>query len=207
MGHHSDQIRTHIENGTWVAAEGVQHTFSDETAPLGVDGAILHAIGNLGLAGRGLIVPGDAMLPWKGVASMDERHATWDSDITVGVTSHVTERTTDVGKIIVANGTDQVVRCYGRSEQADDDIPGTRALTSAAATSIDMEGYTRICGAYLDSSPAHANTPLSLRDHVMPWASSTGEALIHAYDIQGEILDLGTPANIRYGQEQWQQYV
>lgn len=206
VGHHSDKIREHIKGGTWVNDNSVDYAFSEEKAPLGVDGAILHAIGELGLKGKGLIVPGDVMLPWRAIRSMDERHRSWGSSITMGVTSYATERTTDVGKIIVENDADRVLWCYDRSAQAEGKLDGSRALTSAAATSIDNEDYAAICQAYLDSNPTHANTPLSLRDHVAPWASSTSSFVIEAFDLQGEVLDLGTPENILYGQGNWQHY-
>jgi len=207
VGHHSDQIRKHLSEENWITTDRVNYSFSQEVVPLGVDGAILHAIGNLGLQGRGLIVPGDVMLPWQGVASMDKRHATWGSDITVGVTSYVTERTTDVGKIIVEDDSDRILWCYSREETNDTHLSGSQALTSAAATSISMEGYADICNIYLADTPEHGGAPLSFRDHVIPWASRTGAFPIRAYDIQGEVLDLGTPANIYYGQDNWQNYV
>lgn len=206
IGHHSDKIREHIEDGAWIKDGDINYTFSEEKAPLGVDGAILHAIGELGLKGKGLIVPGDAMLPWQAIRSMDERHRSWGSSITMGVTSYITDRTTDVGRIIVEDGADRVLWCYDRNAQAEGSLNGSRALTSAAATSIDNESYAAICRAYLSSNPAHGNTPLSLRDHVVPWASSTGAFVIEAFDLQGEVLDLGTPENILYGQGSWQHY-
>lgn len=206
IGHHKDQIKAHVEKSSWANKKDVSYDFSEETEPLGVDGAILHAISRLGLRGQGLIVPGDVMLPWRNVASMDRHHKSWNTDVTMGVTSYTTERTTDVGKIIVEDNTDRILWCYGRNDEPDKELKGSQALTSAAATSINMHGYADTCQAYLDDHPGHGKAPLSLRDHVMPWAARNSDFSVRAFDIKGEVLDLGTPSNIYYGQENWLRY-
>jgi NDP-sugar pyrophosphorylase family protein len=207
VGHHKDQIREHIDSGSWVVSKGVEHEFSEEKTPLGPDGAIMQAIDTLGLTGQGLVVPGDMMLPWDGIAAMNREHAKRGADVTVGVTSHVTDRTTDVGRMVVEEDSDRLLWCYGRTDDPGDSLPGSRNLTSAAAMALTISRYVMLCETYLDVHPDHVDKPLSLRDQVLPWAINVPDFQVDAYDTQGEALDLGTPANIYYGQENWEQYV
>lgn len=206
VGWHKDQIREHIEQEGWIVGEDIEYAFSEENQPLGADGAVLQAIDRLGLDGQGIVVPGDVMLPWGGLASMMGRHKIWGSDLTIGVTSHVTERTTDVGKMIIEEGTDRILRCYGRDENPKGYYGDSRALTSAATTAIHIPSYVAMCQQYREANPTYEGA-LSVRDHILPLASQLGEFTVHAYDIHGEVLDLGTPANIQYGQAHWQDYV
>jgi NDP-sugar pyrophosphorylase family protein len=207
LGHHKDQMIDHLSKEAWISDENVTYAFAEETKPLGVDGAILNAIGQLGLEGKGMIIPGDSMLPWENIASMARRHDQWGSDVTVGVTSHITDQTTDVGKIIVEDATERVIWCYGRTEATPGKLSGCTGLTSAGATGLTMAGYSDLCETYLASRTSGQDQTLSFRDHVLPWSALNNTFAIHAYDIQGEVLDLGTPDNLRYGQEHWQEYV
>lgn len=207
VGRHKDQIKKHIASGSWIATKGVEYEFSEEKTPLGPDGAIMQAIGTLGLSGQGLVIPGDMMLPWGGIAEMSREHTKQGADITVGVTSHVTARTTDVGRMVVESHSNRLLWCYDRTDSPGDSLPGSRNLTSAAAIALAIGRYVALCETYLDTHPEHLNKPLSLRDNVLPWAVSASDFRTDAYDTRGEALDLGTPANIRYGQEHWEQYV
>jgi NDP-sugar pyrophosphorylase family protein len=146
------------------------------------------------------------MLPWDGVAAINRQHREIGADITFGVTSHITERTTDVGKIIVEEGTDRFLWGYGRAEEPPSH-PGTRNLTSAPSHVIAIERFTELCDAYQEAHPERASEPLSLRDDMLPWIRQNGGFDVRAFDIEGEVLDLGTPATIQYGQENWRKYV
>lgn len=204
VGHHQDQLRSHIDRQPWTMQQGVNYEFSPEEQPLGADGAVLQAIKKFGLQGQGIIIPGDVLLPWQNVASMVERHKAWGTDLTVGVTSYTTERTTDIGKMIVEESTDRILWCYGREDQVPKGRKGSTPLTSAAVTAISTTSYVEMCDAYL--SRAGQAEVLSIRDHVLPYVDQLGGFAVHAYDVEGEILDLGTPANIAYGKTHWAQY-
>jgi NDP-sugar pyrophosphorylase family protein len=206
VGKHKGQIMDHIANEDWINSEDTLYDFSVEEAPLGVDGAVMNAIETLGPIGQGMIVPGDIFLPWRHLATMNERHSQRGADVTVGVTSHLTPRTTDVGRMIVEDETDRLLWCYGRTENPDQDRPGSRSLTSAAATVISIARYVDLRDAYGQDNPQHGSAPLSFRDDIASWAARTPKFDIQAFDIHGEALDLGTPANIHYGQDNWSQY-
>ena len=149
--------------------------------------------------GEALILPGDVSLPWSKLATMSLYRRITESDVTLAVTSEVTPRTTDVGKLIVDKNTSRLEHCYGRNESVSKLRASQRALTSAAALAIDIEQYLNICEAYSVDNPDV--DLLSMRDGIAPWASRDPRYKITAYDIQGEILDLGTPGNIVFGQK------
>lgn len=205
LGHHKEQNRATLSRKDWIHTWGVSYEFSEEEVPLGVDGAVLQAIRNLDLKGQGMVIPGDVMLNWQGLANMNLTHAASGADITMGTTSYVTERTTDVGKFIVENETDRLLWLYGRENVDLAPMSGIRPLTSVGANTLSMGRFVDLCDAFLRHNP-HAET-IGLRDQMVPWAIQSGEFEIHAHDIQGEILDLGTPPNIRYGQDNWTAYV
>jgi NDP-sugar pyrophosphorylase family protein len=205
VGHHKDQIMEHIGREEWLRAAGTTYRFSEEKAQLGVDGAVMHAIESLDLDGQGMIIPGDLFLSWEGLVRLNQRHAASGADVTFGTTSHTTERTTDVGKIIAEEGTGRLLWCYGRNDESTGDMAGARALTSVGTNVVSLNRYLELRDAYLSENPTA--TTLSLRDQIAKWALQAGGFEIHAYDIGGEILDLGTPSNIQYGQNNWQSYM
>jgi NDP-sugar pyrophosphorylase family protein len=205
-GKHKEKIIDHIATEEWVKNKDISYDFSVEEEPLGVDGAVMHAIESLNLKGQGMIIPGDILLPWNKLAAMNERHSHRRADVTLGVTSYITSRTTDVGRLVVEDKTDRLLWCYGRAEEPAEERLGSKRLTSAAATVISIARYVGICEAYRFSNPEHSNAPLSFRDHVAGWAARMPQFDIQAFDLCGEILDLGTPSNIYYGQNNWSQY-
>lgn len=207
LGHHKQQLIDHLDKREWTIDSSTTHAYSEEDKPLGPDGAFMQAIGNLGIKGQAMIIPGDLMLPWHKIAEMNLRHAREGADITFAVTSHVTPRTTDVGKIIGEDETDRLVWCYPRTAPIPAQQHGSRNLTSAAAMAISVERYQELCELYLATAGSH-DQPYSWRDDIMPWAAATHAGFdTRVFDIQGEILDLGTPDNIHYGQKHWGQYV
>ncbi len=202
VGVHADQIMNHINADNWLIDDDISYDFSVEEHPLGVDGAILQAIEVGKLRGQGMIIPGDVFLPWGSLAAMNKQHAANGADVTMGVTSVITERTTDLEKIIAEENTDRLLWCYGREEPTCADIPGVKRLTSAAATTITMERYSALCNSFRTD-----DRPVSFRDDVALTAARSSEYDIRVFDVMGEILDLGTPANIAYGQAHWSSYV
>ena len=71
LGEHKDQIARYICEEKWVHDRLVSYDFSIEEGLLGVDGAVMRAIKTLKLDGQGIIVPGDMLLPWDGLANMN----------------------------------------------------------------------------------------------------------------------------------------
>lgn len=198
-GHHSEVINSYISAGGWRLSEDANAEISHESQPLGPDGAVIKAINELELNGEALILPGDVSLPWSKLAAMSLYRRRTESDVTLAVTSEVTPRTTDIGKLIVDKNTSRLEHCYGRNESVPRISTSQKALTSAAALAINIEQYLNMCEAYLAENPDVDS--LSMRDGIAPWASHHSHYKITAYDIEGEILDLGTPGNIVFGQE------
>ena len=207
VGFLKEQLISHIEKEEWVTSEETSYDFDETDRLLGPDGTALHAIGALGLRGQGMLIPGDLMLPWNNLARMNERHAQLGADITMSITSVVTERTTDVGKMIVEEETDRLLWSFDRAAKQPLVLPGARNLTSAAANVISIDRFVKMVDHYRSVFPERQQQPLSMRDEMLPWARSVGSYSVQAYDIQGEVLDLGTPANIHYGQSNWEHYI
>jgi NDP-sugar pyrophosphorylase family protein len=207
VGRHREQIMRFINSEGWILSGDTNYDFSVERTPLGTDGAVNHAIDTLRLKGQGMILPGDMLLPWASLANMNGQHARQGSDITVGVTSYITDRTTDIGRLVVEDETNRLLWCYGRDEEPHGDRSGSRGLTSAAATTIDINQYLEMCDEYRICHIEDADMPPGFRDAIAQWAIRSTGFKIHAYDIEGEVLDLGTPDNIYYGQKNWINYV
>lgn len=206
VGQHKDQITDFIDQGEWNLTDS-DYRMSEEKELLGSDGAIRQAIDNLNIEGRAMLIPGDAMLPWHGLARMTDFHARSGDGITMAVTSHVTERTTDVGKLVVEDDTNRLLWCYPREEQdPKGDQPGSRGLTSAAAMAITVAEYMEIIDTYKAENSAMKTEKIGFRDEIAPWLLRNGNYQVRAFDVHGEVLDLGTPSNITYGIEHWQDY-
>lgn len=205
VGFLKEQLTDHIATGTWITSPDTTYAISQEDELRGTDHTILHAIGSLGLKGQAMLIPGDLMVPWESLAPMNKSHRQRGADVTLGLTSCVTDRTTDVGKMIVEEGTDRLLWCYGRTENQPEPMPGSRNLTSGAVTVISIERYIEMCSTYAATHP-DGSTSLSLRDNVLAWALQGGDFNIQGHDMGGEVLDLGTPANIYHGQANWDRY-
>ncbi|MER7756676.1 NDP-sugar synthase [Kitasatospora sp. NPDC097643] len=205
VGHMGDQIAEHLQSEEWVWKEGVSYLFSEERTPLGPDGAVLAAVKRWQLQGQVLMMPGDLLLPWDEVAEMTLAHARREPSMTAAVTSHITPRTTDVGRFIVDAATWRLRHVYDRSEPVSPAAPGELALTSAGAIVLSTDHFIEVCEGYAKDSGE--NGPLGLRDNVFPWAIENGGFNMYAHDLRGELLDLGTPSSIRHGRENWRRYV
>ena len=206
VGQHKDKIIDFVNSGKWNIADANYH-FSEEEELLGPDGAVRHAINNLDIQGRAMIVPGDIMLPWRGLARMVDFHSRNGAGMTFGVTSHITERTTDIGKMVVEEDTGRLIWCYPREEQnPTGDRLRSRGLTSAASMVVSVSQYKEVIDAYTSECAAHGTKKISFRDEIAPWLIRNGEHQVYAFDVRGEVLDLGTPSTIAYGIEHWQNY-
>ena len=206
VGQHKEQIANFIHNEEWNST-GANYRLSEEEELLGPDGAVQQAIEVLGIEGRAMVVPGDAMLPWGGLAEMTDFHAQNGDGITAGVTSYITERTTDVGRLVVEDDTNRLLWCYPREAQdLKGDQVGSRGLTSAAAMVINIAEYMTILDVYKSESAEPGTEKIGFRDDIAPWLIQNGEYQVRAFDVRGEVLDLGTPKNIAYGIEHWQDY-
>lgn len=207
VGQHKDQLTDFIHQEEWNSTEAT-YRLSEEEKLLGSDGAVRQAIETLDIEGRAMLIPGDAMLPWQGLAEMTDFHAQNGDGVTVAVTSHITERTTDVGRMVVEDDTNRLLWCYPREAQdLRGNQAGSRGLTSAAAVVITIAEYMEILDAYITENSGADTEKIGFRDQIAPWLIQKGEYPIRAFDVGGEVLDLGTPKNITYGVEHWQDYV
>lgn len=206
VGNMQNQMAEYLTGEEWVWKEGVSYVFSEEHRPLGPDGAVLAAVKRWQLQGQVMMMPGDLLLPWDEVAEMNLAHARREPSITAALTSHLTSRTTDIGKFIVDAATGRLRHVYGRNEAAPPTAPGELSLTSAGAIVLSTDYFVEVCEGYAKAHPGE-NGPLGMRDNVFPWAMAQGGFNVYAHDLRGEVLDLGTPANISYGQRSWRQYV
>lgn len=204
-GYHEKQIAAFVNGESWIGHEGVSYELSLESKPLGTTGAVLAAIDNLDINGQAMFIAGDMMVPWSSLVPMNELHARRQATVTSGLTSYVTERTTDVGKFIV-DVEGRVVRIYNRREQSNVGLR-EKALTSAGLSVVAIGPYVELCREYVTSHALQEGQPFGLRDNILPWALNVGVAGLYGHDLRGEVLDLGTPGNIRYGQENWSRYV
>lgn len=207
VGQHKDQINDFIQQEEWNST-GSDYRLSEEEELLGSEGAIRQAIDTLDIEGCAMLVPGDAMLPWQGLAQMADFHSKNGDGVTMAVTSHVTERTTDVGKLVVENNTNRLLWCYPREEQNPKGNQATsRGLTSAAAIAITLAEYKEIIDTYRAGNPGQDSGKIGFRDQIAPWIIQNNNYQVRAFDVYGEVLDLGTPKNIAYGIKHWQDYV
>lgn len=207
VGFLKQKLIDHITQESWITSPETVYSFDETDAPLGVDGTVLHAITKYKVTGQALIIPGDLMLPWTKLADLYQQHSLRRPDVTLGLTSYITGRTTDVEKIVINASTKQLVACYARTDSIQPAPKGCINLTSAAATMIDVKRYQEMCAQFLDEETNQQDVLLSLRDDILPWVARKGNYLIEGYDLHGEILDMGTPDNIRYGQSHWNSYV
>lgn len=205
--HQKEQLMSYLRKEEWITHPDTEYRFSTEPLPRGPDSAAVKAISELALKGYALITPGDLLLPWQAVADMSRRHMAYGSDITFGVTSVTNSQTTDVANIVAETDTDRLLWTNARSDQGSPPLAGAHNLTSAAATMVSIERFKQLLATYADEHPDKTVYPTpSLRDEIMPWAVNKSDFQMHVYDLHGEILDLGTPERIRYGQQHWQNY-
>jgi len=206
-GYHHAQISSFVRSERWISHDQVHYEISSETEPAGLEGAFLAGINKLGITGQAMFIVGDAFIPWNELVNMNEEHARRQTPITWGLTSHITERTADPGKVIVdpTDGRRVVRNYYGRAE---DPVVGKRelALTSAGVWVVSPDAYREMCREYKASRGMDNEQPIGPQDSVILWAASPGRHDVYGYDLRGEVLDLGE-RNIRYGQMYWRQYV
>ena len=120
----------------------------------------------------------------------------------MGTTSNITERTGDVNKLVVEEGTNRVLWIFGRTEDPITGMAGTTNTTRIGADIIDIDYFKDICEQFLEANP-HENKNLGMRDTMGPWVIQMGNLALHAHETQSEVVDMGTPDTIYYGQANW----
>lgn len=207
VGYYKDQIIEHISKRRWILDEvNTRFSFSLETKPLGPDGATYHELKGKNYLNPVTIMPGDMFLPWHRLEAINRFHLTNGADITFGLTSVVTERTTDVGKILIEVDTNRLLKCYRRDEETKDVPANAIRLTSAGICVLNPQRYIQICEAYLGEYNLPDDSSISIRDNLLPWIGERSDYMVKGFDLEGEALDLGTSQNIKYGLENWMQY-
>lgn len=206
VGHMRDQIVRHIKSEAWIWKDGVSYIFSEEDRPLGPDGAVLAAVKYWQLEGQAMMIPGDIMLPWDEVANMHLIHSHRPSSITAAVTSREERRSGEIGRFVIDSSTHQLRRVYGRGEPVPPIAPDESSLTSAGALALSIDHFVEVCEAYAEAHRGE-DRPFGMRDHVFPWAIKRGGFNLYGHDLRSEILDLGTPEDIAFGQQNWRQYI
>jgi len=206
VGYLRDQIVDHIQDESWIWKDGVSYLFSEEDRPLGPDGAVLAAIKHWQLTGQAMMIPGDILLPWDEVANMHVAHSQRPPGVTSAVTSHEKRRMGELGRFVIETSTSRLRHVYGRGESVPPVESDELALTSAGALALSVDYFVEVCEAYAEAHPGESR-PFGMRDHVFPWAIEHGGFNLYGHDLQGEILDLGTPDDISFGQRNWRRYV
>lgn len=202
VGHHKEQIMDRLSAEKWITTEGASYQFSKEDTLSGVEGAVLNAVETLGLKGQAMIVPGDMLHDWDALVELNRAHKDSGAGITMGTTSYITERTGDVNKMVVEEGTNRLLWMFDRTEVAITGVPGTSNTTRIGVDIIDIDYFKDICDQFLEANP-HQNKNIGMRDTLGPWVIQMGNTALHAYETQAEVVDMGTPDTIYYGQANW----
>lgn len=209
LGHHNERLKTHLVSRDW-HGNSPKLSFSEEESQglLGPAGAAYKAIERMKLSGPVFLLPGDMFLPWLNFREMLAAHVDNSADITFGVASVITERTSDIGKIMVEKYSNRLVKCYARNEiihqpVGDNLIP----LTSAGIVLVDAQRFSEMYITYTKESNTPQNIPLSIRDNILTWALAKPDNQIFTFDLSGEALDIGTEDRVLYARENWRNYM
>jgi len=205
-GYHSAQIVKYVNEVLGKVDQNVTYRFSDESTPLGPDGAVLNAIKGHAITGDILIIPGDTLLPWNEVAEMCSWHTEQLSDgITLGVTRKNSEHEISGGVFVIDKHTNKLIDYYSHSINPPIEKGGLEYYRSAAVTVATAGYFAHLCDLY--STQHTLDEQLNFRHTILPWALKTDVFSILTYEIEGHMLDVGTPSNIRHAQENHQQYM
>jgi len=210
IGHLGAAIETHFNGQKYVINKDLPRPrFSKEELRglLGPGGAASKAIDKLRLRGPVVLFPGDMFLPWVNFEAMIKSHANKSADITFGVTSVITERTSDVGKILVEEASTKLIKCYGRDESVSQPTKNNILLTSAGVVVVDAQRFSEMYNRYILDKGIANNTPISIRDNILQWALIKPDYRIYTFDVAGEALDIGTEDRVNYARENWENYM
>lgn len=116
VGHHKNQVIDRMSSEQWIRTNDVTYQFSEESEPLGYEGAVLNAIKALNLTGQAMVVPSDMLHDWEALVEMNREHKRSGAGVTLGATSYITEQTSDIGKLIAEEETARLLWTYGRDE-------------------------------------------------------------------------------------------
>lgn len=202
VGHHKEQVIDHLSAEEWVQTEGVSYQFSEEETLSGVEGAVLNAVETLGLKGQAMIVPGDMLHDMDALVELNRAHKDSGAGITMGTTSYITERTGDVDKMVIEEGTNRLLWMFDRTEQPVTGVQGTANTTRIGVDIIDIDYFKDLCDQFLEANP-HQNKNIGMRDTLGPWVIQMGNTALHAFETQAEVVDMGTPDTIYYGKANW----
>ncbi len=210
IGHHGEALEAHLSQSKWAIGENAPNLKLSKEEPemlLGPTGAAFRAIESMQLQGPVIILPGDMFLPWINFEDMIRFHMSNSADMTLGVTSTVTEKTSDIGKIFVDRASNRIVKCYPRDAVVPQPSNNMIPLTSAGVEMVDAQKFLDIYASYIKNTNIPENTPISMRDDVLPWALIESNCQIYAFDLTGEALDIGTVDRVEYARSNWKNYM
>lgn len=207
VGYRKKQIINHITRGNWIIKKGAIFSFLSEEKSLGPGGAVYQALRNCQFDNPATILSGDMFIPWSNLEEMNKFHLLGNSDITFGLTSKITKRTTDVGKILIDRSTRKLIKCYGRNEEVIAVPQNAIQLTSAGTCVLNPERYIDICRAFLTEHNLPDDSPISIRDDLLPWIEKKDYFTVRGFDLGGEALDIGTAEKVAYARANWKNYM
>lgn len=192
VGHHKHAVVRYIREENWITHTETSYDLSEELTPLGPDGAVLQAITCMGHMGPALIIPGDALLPWAQIAEMCTQHMQHGQYITTAVTVQAQPST------LVINENSHLGLPGKESE-------GLKFVKAAGVTIVQADVFRKLCETYTRAQPSQ-DCMLNLVHTILPWALSVGIDIFSAYELTGDVLDVGTPENICHAQLNWQRF-
>jgi len=208
LGHHGKYLEEHLNRVTW-KRKGIRIRFVKEELRglLGTAGAAYKAIRKFRICGPTFILPGDMFLPWTRFQEMLAAHLDKSATITFGLTSVITRRTSDIGKIYMEKNTSKLVKCYGRTESTSPPEGELASLTSAGVVVVDAQAFLDTYASFIKSKGLSKNTPVDIRDDILSWYLNCPNHKAYGFNFEGEALDLGTIDNILYARVNWKKYM
>ncbi|QQG43054.1 MAG: hypothetical protein HYW45_02475 [Candidatus Daviesbacteria bacterium] len=145
-------------------------------------------------------------MPWELLIKLVEFHLNNHCDMTVGLTSYLTDYTTDVGKIWINGFTNDIVKCLGREEYDTNLNKNIIPLTSAGIYIVNSQKFKNMYKTFLEDNQNIKETQVEMRDQLLPWLIGEKIFKVKGFDLRGEILDIGNYERIVYAKKHWKKY-
>lgn len=182
------------------------YRFSYEKKLLGGAGAYNKALSRINVQDPILSIPGDMFLPWELLIKLVKFHLNNSCDMTMGLTSYLTDYTTDVGKIWINRSTNDIVKCLGRENHEINLNKDIIPLTSAGIYIVNPQKFKNMYKTFLKNNQEIKETRIEMRDQLLPWLIGENIFRVKGFDLRGEILDIGSYERIIYAKKHWKKY-
>jgi NDP-sugar pyrophosphorylase family protein len=210
-GHHGKLLQKHVLqiqetlSSKTETSSDTQMNFYYNQSVLGPVGRIYYSVNYFGITSDFIAVSSDVFFPYKRFLSLFSFHQSKYASLTLGGTSVFGSHENGGRTIIIDRDSKNVVKILDTNKDFYPDSSNYESLLSTGLHVINGRQYALLVDSMLALRGNQDITKIHFGNDLLPYLIAQGK--VFAQDIESKVLDMGTPENIEYGVNNWQEFI